>query len=179
MISLEGLRELYNYNYWARDQQLAVCATLSADQLLQPLGSSFGSLRDTLAHLMGAEWIWLERWRGRSPRTLPGVPEGLPFAETLRRWHEQFPTVAALQERWRDVEGGLRDYLAGLDGAALARELIYVNMQGRTWTYPLWQTLVHLVNHGTYHRGQVTMALRQLGATPPGIDFLVYYDKRE
>lgn len=178
MISVDALRELYDFNYWARDQQLAACATLTEEQFLRPLGSSFSSVRDTLAHLLGAEWIWRERWRGRSPQTMPGVPEGLAFEETLRRWHDQFPTVSAIRERWREVELGVRDYLAGLEEAALARSLVYVNIQGRTWSYPRWQCLVHLVNHGTYHRGQVATALRQLGVTPPGIDFLVYYNVR-
>jgi uncharacterized damage-inducible protein DinB len=177
MIPLSTFRELYDYNYWARDRQLEACAALSQEQFLRPLGSSFSSLRDTLAHLLGAEWIWLERWRGRSPQTLPGVPEGLPFAETLRRWHEQFATVAAIRERWLGVERDLRQYLAGLDEPALGRELVYVNIQGQTWTYPLWRTLLHLVNHGTYHRGQVTTLLRQLGAKAPEVDFLVAHDQ--
>ena len=81
MVPLETLRELYAYNYWARDRQLEACAALSQEQFLRPMGSSFSSVRDTLAHVMGAEWIWLERWRGRSPQTMPGVPEGLPFQE--------------------------------------------------------------------------------------------------
>jgi uncharacterized damage-inducible protein DinB len=73
----------------------------------------------------------------------------------------------------------MRAYLSTLQPEALAGPLTYVNFKGETWTYPLWQCLVHLVNHGTYHRGQVTMALRKLGITPPGIDFLVYYDQQK
>ena len=73
MISIEGLRELYDYNYWARDQQLAVCEKLSEERLSRPLGSSFGSLRDTLKHLPGAEWVWVERFYGRNPRSFPGA----------------------------------------------------------------------------------------------------------
>jgi len=68
MIALEPLRELYDYNYWARDRQLEACSKLSEEQLLRPMGNSFPSLRDTLAHLLAAEWIWLERFRGRSPQ---------------------------------------------------------------------------------------------------------------
>lgn len=177
MISLQVLRELYDYNYWARDRQLDACAALSAEQFLRPMGSSFSSVRDTLAHMMFAEWVWLERWRGRSPRTLPGVPEGLPFAEMLRRWHEQFSTLEAVRGRWRRIETDLREYLGGLDESALARDLIYINIQGQTWKYPLWRTLLHLANHGTYHRGQITTLLRQLGASAPATDFLVAQDE--
>jgi len=164
MISLEVLRELYDYNFWARDQQLAICATLADEQLARPLGSSFGSLCDTLQHLLGAEWVWVERFRGRDVRAVP--------------WLKEVESLDAIHERWQSVEADLRGFLAGLSPEALAAPLTYQNFKGETWTYPLWQALLHLVNHGTYHRGQVTMALRQLGATPPAIDFLVYYDKR-
>ena len=71
MISLTVLGELFDYNYWARDRQLEACATLTIEQFLRPLGNSFSSLRDTLAHLVGAEWIWLERWLGHTPRSMP------------------------------------------------------------------------------------------------------------
>lgn len=164
MISLEVLRELYDYNFWARDQQLAVCATLSEEQWARPLGSSFGSLRDTLKHLAGAEWVWLELFCGRSPSAVP--------------WLKETETLDALRARWQSIESDMRGYLAALQPEALSARLTFQYLKGETWTYPLWQCLVHLVNHGTYHRGQVTMALRQLGATPPGIDFLVYYDKQ-
>jgi uncharacterized damage-inducible protein DinB len=164
MISLAVLRELYDYNYWARDQQLAVCGTLSNEQLTRPLGASFGSLRDTLKHLLGAEWVWKERFNGRNPR---GVS-----------WLKETEALEAIRARWQSVEADMRLYLASLPPPALNAPLTYQNLQGETWTYPLWQCLVHLANHGTYHRGQVTMAVRQLGATPPAIDFLVYYDKR-
>ncbi len=164
MVSLPTLRELFDYNYWARDRQLEVCATLGEEQFLHPAGNSFGSVRDTLAHLLAVEWVWHERLRGRSPRSEP------PWLAGLR-------SVGAMRERWKLVEADLREYLAGLDPEALSGPLTYVNFAGKTWTYPLWQVLFHLVNHQTYHRGQVTTLLRQLGAEPPGIDFLVYSDR--
>ena len=161
---LEVLRELYDYNFWARDQQLAVCAALSEEQLARPLGASFGSLRDTLKHLVGAEWVWTERFQGREARLVP--------------WYKEVESLEAIRARWAEIEADMRGFLAALQPETLTAPLTYQNFKGETWTYPLWQALLHLVNHGTYHRGQVTMALRLLGATPPGIDFLVYYDQR-
>lgn len=171
MIPLATLRELFDYNYWARDRQLEACAALTPEQFLRPLGSSFSSLRDTLAHLVGAEWIWLERWRGRSP----AKTEAAEYAG------EKFATLAAIEERWRAVERGVREYLDRLDEATLSRPLTYQNLQGEPWTYPLWRTLLHVVNHQTYHRGQVTTLLRQLGAKAAPIDFLhpVFHDTRK
>lgn len=166
MIPLATLRELFDYNYWARDRQLEACAVLTPEQFLRPLGSSYSSLRDTLAHLVGAEWIWLERWRGHSP-TPAGATD---FAA------EKFPALAVIEARWRDVEREMRDYLGGLREDALAQPFTYVNLKGQRWTYPLWRTLLHVVNHQTYHRGQVTTLLRQLGAQPPQIDYLVAHD---
>lgn len=166
MVGLETLRELYNYNYWARDRQLEACSKVGPEQFLRPMGSSFGSLRDTLAHLVAAEWAWQERFSGRSPRSVPA-------------WVEELRTLGAIRERWSQVELDVRGYLAGLDSEALDRPLAYTNLQGEKWSYPLWQALFHVVNHQTYHRGQVTTLLRQLGAPAAPIDFLVYFDLRK
>src|SRR3989442_14918626 len=81
---------------------------------------------------------WLERWRGRSPRALPAA--------------EEFPTLPEIAARWRDVEHGVRGYLSDLKEDALARPFSYANLRDEMWTYPLWRTLLHLVNHQTYHR---------------------------
>ncbi len=94
-ISLSVLNELLDYNYWARDRQLEACATLTNEQFLRPIGGSFASLRDTLTHLVAVEWLWLERWRGRSPRSLLAP--------------EEFPTLPALSARWRAVEREMRE----------------------------------------------------------------------
>ena len=162
MRAVETIRELYGYNYWARDRQLEACRALTQEQFLRPMGSSFSSVRDTLAHLVGAEWLWLERWQGRSPRVMPGA--------------EEFPTLAAVEERWRAVEHAVREFLSELSEDALARPITYTNFKGETWTYMLWRALYHLVNHQSYHRGQVTTLLRQLGARAVMVDFLVFQD---
>lgn len=162
MISASNLEEFFDYNYWARDRQLEACSEVSGDQLVRPLGNSFSSLRDTLVHLVGAERCWLERWRGRTCRSLIPV--------------EEIPTLSAIGERWHEVERDMRGFVAGLSDEALARPLTYVSLRGQTWTYPLGQTVHHLLNHQTYHRGQITTLLRQLGARPVGIDFLRYFD---
>ncbi|MGA2270174.1 MAG: DinB family protein [Bryobacteraceae bacterium] len=161
-VSLAVLHELFDYNYWARDRQLQACGALDQEQFLRPIGGSFPSVRETLAHLVAVEWIWLERWRGKSPRTLIPV--------------EEFPTLAAVTERWSAVEREMRPYLAGLDEETLGRTFTYLSTRGEKWTYPLWRMIYHLLNHQSYHRGQVTTLLRMLGVEPPRIDFLVGQD---
>ncbi|MBI4466872.1 MAG: DinB family protein [Acidobacteria bacterium] len=165
MIPVAVFREFFDYNWWARDRQLEACAALTEEQFLRPLGNSFSSLRDTLAHLVGAEWIWLEAWRGHSP-----TPQ-----ERRAYAPETFPTLTAVRERWQTLEREMREYLAGLSEETLSRPFT-VSRRGQACTYPLWRTLFHLVNHQTYHRGQVTTLLRQLGAQPPAVDFLAAHD---
>jgi uncharacterized damage-inducible protein DinB len=157
-LSLATLNELFDYNYWARDLQLRACAALTQEQFLRPVGGSFPSVRDTLAHLVNVEWLWLERFRGRSPRSLPAAAE--------------LPTLDAVSGRWSAVEREMREYLGGLNEEALERVETYVSTRGQTWRYALWRMIVHLLNHQSYHRGQITNLLRQLGVPPPPVDFL-------
>jgi uncharacterized damage-inducible protein DinB len=158
-ISLPVLRELFDYNYWANGRQLRACEALDEEQFQRPVGGSFPSVRETLAHLVAVEWIWLQRWRREKPCAL------IPL--------EEFPTLAAVRERWAAVEREMRAHLAGLDDDTLSRPMTIINTRGEPWTYPLWRMIVHLLNHQSSHRGQVTTLLRMLGAEPPRIDFLV------
>jgi uncharacterized damage-inducible protein DinB len=162
MIPLHVIRDLFAYNYWARDRQLEACAALRWDQLQCPLGNSFSSLHDTLVHLLGAEWVWLERLRGRSPAGLPAAGE--------------FPSLETITNRWRIVERGFLDYLDTLNKEHLSAKVSYKNFSGVTWRYPVWLALLYILNHQTYHRGQVTTLLRQLGAKPPAVDLLLADD---
>jgi uncharacterized damage-inducible protein DinB len=168
MVPIEALRELFDYNYWARDRQLEACAALTEEQFLRRMGNSFSSVRDTLAHLIFAEWIWLERWLGRSPTQ----------ADRQKVAAESFPTLASVRKRWSGLERNMRSYLGNLDERALSSSLTYTNWRGQVCTYPLGHTIFHLANHQTYHRGQVTTLLRQLGAEAPAIDYLVMQDEQ-
>lgn len=163
-MDLDTIRELYEYNRWANARSLEAASTVPREDFAKEVGGSFASLRGTLAHVYGAEWIWLERWRGTSPRQLPFALD--------------FPDVESIRSRWRDVEREQKEFLDGLDGARLAEVISYVNLKGETFAYPLGRMLQHVVNHSTYHRGQVATILRQLGATPLSTDLLLYDDGR-
>lgn len=160
--SLFVVNELFRHNYWARERQLEACASLTEEQFRRPLGNSFSSIRDTLAHLVAAEWLWLECWRGRPSRPLLSP--------------EEFPTLAALSERWHKVELEMTQYLATLSEEALTAPATYTDPAGQSWTYTLWRMILHLLNHQSYHRGQVATLLRQLGVKPPEVGFLTAYD---
>ena len=80
----EEIRTLFAYDAWANGRTLDACAALTPEQFTRDLGSSFRSVRDTLAHILGAQWIWLERFHGRSPTALP-KPEQLPGSRDAAR----------------------------------------------------------------------------------------------
>lgn len=164
MITSEDLRTLFAYDAWANRRMLEACGALPAEQFTRDLGSSFRSVRDTLAHILGAQWLWLERFRGRSPATLPSA--------------DQYADLSALRARWTPFESELLSYVNGLSAGDLERSFDYRDTKGTSHSSLLWQTLQHLANHGTYHRGQVTTMLRQLGAKPIGTDLIGFYRER-
>jgi uncharacterized damage-inducible protein DinB len=160
----EEICTLYEYDAWANRRLLEVAAGLTPEQFTRDLGSSFPSVRDTLVHIMGAQRVWLERWQGRTPA-------GLPKAE-------EYPSVESIRARWNEVEGHLLNFVRGLTPQQIAEVREYRTLASGVVRNPLWQALQHLVNHGTYHRGQVTTMLRQLGAGTVSTDLIVYYRER-
>jgi len=163
-MNVEDFRTLYDYNSWANHRTLDACAALTPEQFTRDLGSSFRSVRDTLAHIYGAEWIWLERWHGR-------VPAGLPSAA-------DFPDLDTVRRRFAEIDRNLVDYAASLTADDLDRAIEYKTMAGARQTQPLRHMLQHVANHSTYHRGQVTTLLRQLGAKATGTDLITFYRER-
>jgi uncharacterized damage-inducible protein DinB len=160
-MSPEEMRILYDYNAWANHRALEAASALTPEQFTRTLGSSFSSVRDTLAHIYGAEWVWLERFQGRSPSSLPEPA--------------QFPDIAMLRERWAEHELRLLKYVRSLTQEDLDHVVEYKTMKFGASRNPLWQAMQHVVNHGTYHRGQVATLLRQLGTQPLSTDLIHYY----
>ena len=160
----QDMRTLYDYNAWANHRSLDAAASLTNEQFVKPMGSSFGSVRDTLGHIYGGEWVWLERFQGRSPSSLPDTT--------------QFNDIASLRERWSELEPRLLGFVRGLTQTDLDRVFEYKTLKFGVYRNPLLESMQHLVNHGTYHRGQVTTLLRQLGAQPIATDLMHFYRER-
>ncbi len=164
-MDITDLRTLLDYNYWARDRLLAAVEALTPEQFTRDLGSSFRSVRDTVVHIMGAEFAWLSRWKGESPTSLWSAE---PFAD-----------LASVRGKWSEVEDGLRGFVAGLKEEDIGRVIPYKLLSGTAGASPFWQMLQHVVNHGSYHRGQVVTMLRQLGASPPkSVDLIAFYREK-
>ena len=154
---------LYAYNEWANDRIFAAAAQLDPEVFTTPRGSSFSSIRDTVAHIATSEWVWLRRWRGESPSAPP-------------EWGS-LQEAAALTEKLREVEADRAAFLRGLADADLGKPLAYRNLKGDAFSEPLVDQLVHVVNHSSYHRGQVATLSRQAGFVAPATDLIVF--KRE
>ncbi|HEY2821457.1 MAG TPA: DinB family protein [Candidatus Acidoferrum sp.] len=155
---------LYTFNDWANKRSMEAASALTPEQFTKPLGNSFPSVRDTLAHIAGAESVWLQRFKGSSPSAMPD--------------NSQFADIASLQAHWTPAAADLLNFISGLSQQDLDRVIEYKTMNFGTYSNPMWQSLQHVANHGTYHRGQVTTMLRQLGAKPILTDLMHFYRER-
>ena len=160
----EEIRTLYEYDAWANGLTLNACAALTQEQLTQNLGNSFSSVRDTLVHILGAQMVWLERLTADEPSGMPKP--------------DAYPDLDAVRVKWGEIEALLLDYVNGLTPADIDRVLEYRNLKGTVFHDQIGYALQHLANHGSYHRGQITTLLRQLGATPVSTDMIRFYRER-
>jgi uncharacterized damage-inducible protein DinB len=159
------LRALIDYNYWARDRVFDAVGALTAEQYDRPTGSSFPSIRETLVHVYSAEWVWHERWRGVSPTA--------PLSA------DQWPDVPSLITTWRELESRIRAIIEGVTDDGVNKVCEYRLLSGQPGKSPFGSMVQHVVNHGTYHRGQITTMLRQLGLTPPkSTDLITFVRER-
>ena len=157
---------LVDYHYWARDHILEAVERLPPEQYTRDVGSSFRSVRDTLVHIYSAEWNWHSRWVGNSPTSMLD-----PAA---------FPDVEGLRNAWNVHEEKVRVFVASRGAASeLDRVFEYRLMNGEPAKSVFSHMLQHVVNHASYHRGQVTAMLRQLGApAPQSQDLIRFYRER-
>jgi len=162
----EYIRLLIDYNYWARDRILASADQLTGEQLTRSVASSFGSVLDTLIHMHFAEWIWYQRWQGESPTAGPD--------------RSGLTSLAALRDAWLPLEMQIRAFVESLGPAGLSRVNQYRMMNGQEAMSSYWQMIVHLVNHGGYHRGQIATILRLIGARPAqSTDMIVFFREQQ
>ena len=160
MSLLDDTRELFAFNRWANERTLDAAATLAPERCAHPLGGSFPSLLATLQHIMGAEIAWLARFHGEVGGRFPDLTV--------------YDDVPKLRAQWDNVWAEQQRFLATLDEDALHRPLAFRFRDGTEGAQPLVETLRHVVNHASYHRGQTTTLIRQLGGVPAGTDYITY-----
>lgn len=153
------LRLHVDYMIWASTRALDAAAALDEDELSRDFGTAHRSVLGTLIHVFDAERIWLRRIHGEDSGSSPlPEPAGL----------------AALREHWLSVHQGWKDWAAAIGAEDAAAVLSYRDLRGNPWRTPVWQVVLHVVNHGTHHRGQISGFLRAMGHVPPPLDLIAY-----
>jgi uncharacterized damage-inducible protein DinB len=165
-VNLRDILALYDYNYWATRQILAASAQVSPEQLMVSTGHSFGSLRGTLVHTLDSECAWRMLLQHNT----------LAYFREMKE--EDFPTFEALEQRWKEEERAMRDYLASLTDEDLSGTIRYTTDEGDNRERILWHCLLHLVNHGTHHRSEAAAILTDYGHSPGGLDFTAFLNEQ-
>jgi len=160
-LTVKDLKVLFDYSYWANSKLLEVLSHLTPEQFTQQVAGSYGSIRNTMVHILSAEWGWLDR--------CGGTARGVALSAT------DYPTLAALIDRWHQVEGYVREFLSTLRDEDLGRIVEFAIGGGPKQAMPLGELMHHAAIHGIHHRGQVALLLKALGYVPGNFDILFYY----
>ncbi len=153
-MTIELVREFWEYHHWANRRLFAVTAALGEDMAGREIGTqfSFPTLRRMFAHIYGADSFWLQVWKGRSLTALPGADIG---------------TLAELRQRWDDLETEQRRFIGTLGAADLGRVIEGKNTRGETFSRPFGMLLLHVPNHATHHRSEIATMLTIVSGSPP------------
>jgi len=159
-MTVKDLERRFDYGYWANAKLLAVISQLTPGQFTLNVAGAYGSIRNTLVHVLSAERGWLDRCGG--PRRGPALKA------------DDFPTLESVVTTWNVVEHQMRAFLRNLTDDDLGRTVEFSLPQTGTQTALLGGMLEHAANHGVHHRGQIALLLRVLGCTPGNVDLLFY-----
>jgi uncharacterized damage-inducible protein DinB len=155
--SKDFLRDMFDYMRWGDRLMISAARSVADEQYYADQGISIGSLHKLLVHCMAAQWLWLSRWRGESPTKIES--------------HEQYPTRDALELRWPLVHSATVDFLGLQSPQSLGRIVNYRNMKGEHFSLPLSDLMLHVLDHASYHRGQVASMIKRAGGQPAAISF--------
>jgi uncharacterized damage-inducible protein DinB len=160
-MTTEILAEYVRYTRWATLTTLDACAMLDEDELRRDLHSSYGSIWGTLVHIYQADSVWWNRFQGNPTSALSA--------------HEPGTGIAELRERWNRVLADFGEWAESRNDQDWFQEFEYRNTRGETFRQPVWEAVMHAVNHATLHRGQVLTMFRQLDRVPTGVDMIFYF----
>lgn len=159
-MNVSDLERVFDYSYWANRRLFHAVSQLTPEQFTQTVAGSYGSIRNTLVHVLSAEWGWLDRCGGpsRGPALKP----------------DDYPTLHSLVETWSRIEAHVRGFLSALEDGDLGRTVEFTNPRGEKRSMILGPLLQHAANHAVHHRAQVALLLRVLGYAPGNFDLLLY-----
>ena len=159
-MDIAAIHSLFDYNYWVNQRILETAAGLARGQFTVPGPVSHGSVRDTLVHALDAESVWRQRCQGSSPETFLS--------------QDDFPDLESLARRSHEEEKAMRSYVAGLADEDLSSIVRYTRTAGTWFETPLWQILLHVINHGTQSRSEAAVLLTQFGHSPGDLDYMIF-----
>jgi uncharacterized damage-inducible protein DinB len=159
-VNIQEARSLNAYNSWATNRIFDLVTAIPAKDYLADLKSSHGGIHGTLTHLVSAEKTWLARWLGEQPDPLSA--DAVPDAQTLK-------------EIWEKVGFETARWIGGMTDKRLQETFTMKTAKGDAYTHLYWQTFQHLVNHCSYHRGQIITMLRQTGHEAVSTDLIRFY----
>ncbi len=165
MRNVTDLATLFDYGYWANARLCDVLSRLPEGDFTRPVAGSYGSIRNTLVHMLSAEAGWLDRCGGpsRGPKLSP----------------DDFPALASVTQRWTVVERQMRDFLGTLNADDVNRKVEFVIVPGTPpHVMSIGEMLHHAAIHNVHHRGQIALLLRMLGHVPGNFDALFYYKEK-
>ena len=163
-MNLTDIKSLFDFNAWAQNRLMGVVETLNEDQYTRDMSSSHGGVQGTLVHILASFEMWLSRWMGNPSNKMLNV--------------QDVHTLDAAKKQWEGTQAKLISFVNGLAEPDLSRMISYTNTKGESYSTPLGQMMQHLVNHATYHRGQIVTMLRQLGVKPINTDMIFYFRQR-
>ena len=163
-MTVQDLKAFYEYNYWANKKILPVISQLTTEEFTRSVAGGYGSIRNTMVHVLSTEWGWLDRCGGHK--------RGASLSS------DDYPTIEPLLEDWKKVEGYIHDFLSQLDDEDLKNQVEYLGKGDEKRSMPLGELLHHSIIHGAHHRGQIAVLLRELGYNPGSFDILFFYAEK-
>jgi uncharacterized damage-inducible protein DinB len=160
VVNVDTLRTHLDYTTWASARLLEAAGKLSPEELTRDFGTADKSVVGSLAHIYAADRIWMHRIEGKPP---------------VKFITDEDRDMALLNREWPALLNVWKQWAAGLNDQTLLESASYKDLKGNPYTTPYWQIILHVVNHGTHHRGQVSGFLRALGQVPPPLDLMAYY----
>lgn len=157
---IDQLRLHLNYSAWASRRLLEAASTLPPPELTRDFKTSDHSVLGTLVHTFAGDRVWYRRVRG------------IPYTSFI---DDDDRSLEALIPRWKEVHLAWQQLIAEETDESVERKISYRDLKGNPYETPLWQIVLHVVNHATHHRGQVSGFLRAMGHTPPPLDLIFYY----
>lgn len=154
------LTTMMNFMFWGDRRVLTAACATSEPEYYAERGFSAGSLHKLLVHTMAAQWLWLSRWKGHDLRRLEDTTD--------------YPTRESLLTRWPQVHADFSEFILAQTAPTLAAPLTYRNTRGDQFTLPLGELILHCLDHGTYHRGQVNSLIKLAGGTPVALNYLQF-----